>query len=106
MPDHYQQTTFEFPILVVDDNLLLRTMLEANLKTAGYRVVTAENGRQALELFRTGYYPIVLTDWVMPEMDGLELCRAIRSDDSGRYTYIILLTSQNSKNDIISGLEA
>ncbi len=106
MPDNSHQTQFEFPILVVDDNLLLRTMLEANLKSAGYQVVTAENGRQALEIFRSGYYPIVLTDWVMPEMDGLELCRAIRSDASGRYTYLILLTSQNSKNDIISGLDA
>lgn len=106
MTDQSRQTQFEFPVLVVDDNLLLRTMLESNLKAAGYRVVTAENGRQALEIFRSGYYPIVLTDWVMPEMDGLELCRAIRSDDSGRYTYLILLTSQNSKNDLISGLEA
>jgi len=106
MPDPSQQTVFPFPVLVVDDNLLLRTMLESNLKAAGYQVVTAENGRQALEIFRTGYYPIVMTDWVMPEMDGLELCRAIRSDDSGRYTYVVLLTSQNSKNDIITGLEA
>jgi len=106
MPDPSQQTPFPFPVLVVDDNLLLRTMLESNLKAAGYQVVTAENGRQALEIFRTGYYPIVMTDWVMPEMDGLELCRAIRSDDSGRYTYVVLLTSQNSKNDIITGLEA
>ncbi len=106
MPDTFQQTQFEFPVLVVDDNLLLRTMLEANLKAAGYDVVTAQNGAEAFEIFKNGFFPIVMTDWVMPEMDGLDLCRAIRSDDSGRYTYIILLTSQNSKNDIISGLEA
>ncbi|KAF0218385.1 MAG: response regulator/GGDEF domain-containing [Geobacteraceae bacterium] len=106
MTDLSQNTTFAFPILVVDDNLLLRTMLEANLKAAGYKVVTAENGKQALEIFKKDYYPIVMTDWVMPEMDGLDLCRAIRTDDSGRYTYVILLTSQNSKNDIITGLEA
>lgn len=95
-----------FPILIVDDNRLQRSVLEANLKSAGYTVVAAENGREALEQFRKGYYPIVMTDWVMPEMSGLELCRAIRQDDSGRYTYIIILTSLDSKNDIIAGLEA
>ncbi|OGU13729.1 MAG: diguanylate cyclase response regulator [Geobacteraceae bacterium GWC2_53_11] len=95
-----------FPILIVDDNRLQRSVLEANLKSIGYDVVSAENGREALEIFRKGYYPIVMTDWVMPEMNGLELCRAIRADDSGRYTYIIILTSLDSKNDIIAGLEA
>lgn len=96
----------KFPILIADDNRLQRSVLEANLKTAGYEVVSAENGREALEIFRKGYYPIVMTDWIMPEMSGLELCRAIRDDDSGRYTYIIILTSLDSKNDIIAGLEA
>lgn len=100
------QGKFPFPILVVEDTLLQRTMLENSLKNAGYDVVTAENGRQALEIFNKGYFPIVMTDWVMPQMDGLELCRAIRSDNSNRYTYIILLTSQDSKNDIIAGLDA
>lgn len=95
-----------FPILIVDDNRLQRSVLEANLKTAGYDSVAAENGKEALEIFRKGHYPIVMTDWVMPEMSGLELCRAIRQDDSGRYTYIIILTSLDSKNDIIAGLEA
>lgn len=95
-----------FPILIVDDNRLQRSVLEANLKSIGYDVVSAENGREALEIFRKGYYPIVMTDWIMPEMNGLELCRAIRADDSGRYTYIIILTSLDSKNDIIAGLEA
>ena len=98
--------SFPFPILIVDDNRLLRNMLEASLKAAGYQVVAAENGKEALDIFNRGYYPIVMTDWVMPEMDGLELCRAIRADKSGNYTYIVLLTSQDSKNDIIAGLEA
>lgn len=96
----------KFPILVADDNRLMRSVLEANLKAVGYEVVSAENGKEALEIFRKGYFPIVMTDWIMPEMSGLELCRAIREDDSGRYTYIIILTSLDSKNDIIAGLEA
>jgi len=94
------------PILIVDDNRLQRSVLEANLKAAGYQVVAAENGKEALEIFRKGHYPILMTDWIMPEMSGLELCRAIRSEESGRYTYIIILTSLDSKNDIIAGLEA
>lgn len=106
MTDETRASRFPFPILIVDDNRLLRTMLETSLKSAGYDVVMAENGKEALEIFNKGYYPIVMTDWVMPEMDGLELCRAIRADCSGRYTYIILLTSQDSKNDVIAGLEA
>ncbi len=97
---------FPQPILVVDDDRLIRTVMEGNLRAAGYDVVSAATGKEALQIFRSGYFPIVMTDWIMPEMDGLELCRAIRSDDSGRYTYIILLTSQSSKNDIIAGLEA
>jgi diguanylate cyclase (GGDEF)-like protein len=97
---------FPHPILVVDDDRLIRTVMEGNLRAAGYDVVSAATGKEALQIFRSGYFPIVMTDWIMPEMDGLELCRAIRSDDSGRYTYIILLTSLSSKNDIIAGLEA
>lgn len=106
MEETQQNPMNHYPILVVDDNRLQRTVLETSLKAAGYEVVVAENGKEGLDIFRRGYYPIVMTDWVMPEMNGLELCRAIRSDDSGRYTYIILLTSQDSKNDIIAGLEA
>jgi len=95
------------PVLVVDDSILLRSVLEDSLKQAGYPVTTAENGKEAIKLYRTGYYPIVITDWIMPEMSGLELCEAIRSDaSSSGYTYIIILTSQESKNDIIAGLEA
>lgn len=106
MNDPYQPVPIKFPILIVDDNRLQRSVLEANLKTAGYDVVAAENGKEALEIFRKGHYPILMTDWIMPEMSGLELCRAIREEESGRYTYIIILTSLDSKNDIIAGLEA
>ena len=106
MSDSFPSASFSFPILIVDDDQLLRRILETNLKTAGYEVVSAENGKDALEIYKSGYYPIVMTDWIMPEMDGLDLCRAIRKEEAERYTYIILLTSLDSKNDIIAGLEA
>lgn len=106
MEESSQPFIFPYPILIADDDRLIRSILEGSLRAAGYDVVAASNGKEALEIFRNGYYPIIMTDWVMPEMTGLELCRAIRSEDSGRYTFIILLTSQGSKNDIIAGLDA
>lgn len=94
-------------ILVVDDNQLLRSILEDSLTLAGYPVTTAESGEDALSLYRTNLYPIVITDWVMPGMSGPELCKEIRNEKSSlSYTYIIILTSQESKNDIIVGLES
>ena len=69
-------------------------------------VVSVENGQKALELFNDKFFPIVLTDWMMPEMDGLELCRAIRKNTYPGYVFIILLTAKDSKDDIIRGLRA
>ncbi len=95
-----------FPILVVEDNPVTRRLLQKTLKRSGYHVVAVENGRQALEVFRKQFFPIVITDWVMPEMDGLELCRTIREMELPGYVVIILLTAKDSKDDIIRGLDA
>lgn len=80
--------------------------MEDALVNQGYSVVTAGNGREALELLEKGDYPLILSDWMMPEMDGLELCRAIRASKNERFTYIILLTAQDARDGIIQGLEA
>ena len=95
-----------FPILIVEDNPVSRRLLEKTLIKAGHEVTSVENGRKALELFNEKFFPIVLTDWMMPELDGLELCRAIRKDTSKGYVFIVLLTAKDSKDDIVSGLEA
>lgn len=95
-----------FPVLVVDDDRFMRTVLQVNLTEAGYDVTTAENGRDALAIMNSGNFPLVMTDLVMPEMDGLDLCRAIRQKASSGYTYIILLTAQATKEDVVKGLEA
>lgn len=73
---------------------------------AGYEVASACEGREALALFNEGFYPIVFTDWMMPEMDGLQLCRAIREHVSKGYVFIFLLTARDSRDDMIAGLEA
>jgi len=101
-----QPMNHSFPILIAEDNPSSRKVLEKILQKAGYEVTSVENGRKALEAFKDAFFPIVLTDWMMPEMDGLKLCRAIRENTSRGYVFIILLTAKDSKDDIVSGLEA
>lgn len=95
-----------FPILIAEDNPVSLKLLEKTLTNAGYRVASMENGVKALELFKKKFFPIILSDWMMPEMDGVELCRAVRKTTSPGYVYIILLTAKDSKDDIITGLKA
>ncbi|OEU76802.1 MAG: diguanylate cyclase response regulator [Desulfuromonadales bacterium C00003093] len=95
-----------FPILVAEDNPVSRKILEKILVKAGHEVVSAGNGQKALELFNEKFFPIVLTDWMMPKMNGLQLCKAIRKKKSTGYVFIILLTARDSKDDIVKGLEA
>ena len=95
-----------FPILVAEDNPVSRKLLEKTLAKAGYEVSSARNGREALGLFDERFFPIVLTDWMMPEISGPELCRAIRGKPGNGYVFMILLTAKDSKEDIVEGLEA
>jgi len=102
-----QQTGRPYQILLAEDDRLTRRLLERTLLKAGYEVTSADNGQEALQLFNEKFFQIILTDWMMPEMDGLELCRAIRKgrQDLG-YVFIIIFTSKESKSDIVAGLEA
>ncbi|WP_319524022.1 diguanylate cyclase [uncultured Desulfosarcina sp.] len=95
-----------YPILLAEDDLISRQLCKKILAREGFAVTTVANGREALELFRQRFFPIVLTDWQMPEMEGPELCRAIREENPDRYVFIVMLTSKDSKENIISGLEA
>ncbi len=94
------------PILIVEDNLALSKITEKALQCAEYDVFCVFNGLQALDTLRQKFYPIVITDWEMPQMDGLELCRILRKEKFPGYIYIIMLTSRNSHSDIVAGLEA
>jgi len=106
MTNHFSGQSRQHEVLVVDDNALMRRILVEHLQELGYRTVTVSNGRQALDKLATGYYPIVITDLVMPVMDGIELCGCVRKMSLEGYVYIIMLTSQSSKEDMICGLEA
>jgi putative two-component system response regulator len=93
-------------VLIVDDDEIARELLSNALRQAGYRVRVAPDGREALAILRTAPFRIVISDWVMPEMDGIELCRQIRAGDFPSYIYVILLTSRDRTQDIVEGLTA
>lgn len=94
-------------VLIAEDDASYRNILNYQLKWAGYEVVTAENGAAAWDAFKENDPPqIVILDWMMPEMDGLEVCRRIRQQPSATPVYIIMLTAKTNKTDIVQGLEA
>ena len=99
-------TNDNFPILIAEDDAVTRMLLKKSLIKAGHEVVSVENGQKAFDLFKESFFPIVMTDWMMPEMDGLEFCRAIRKRVNPGYVFIVLLTAKDSQDDIITGLEA
>jgi two-component system cell cycle response regulator len=94
-------------ILVADDDPVSRRLVERILQKTGYEVVTADNGVQALDKLLCSDGPrLALLDWMMPELDGLEVCRRVRSRHGESYIYIILLSSKLSNEDVVAGLEA
>jgi len=93
-------------VLVIDDEPVARMAVAHMLQTAGYRVRTAGNGPAALEILRQVPLQLVVCDWSMPGMDGLEVCRAIRREFSGRYIYFLMLTSHSQPQDTLEGLAA
>ena len=93
-------------ILIVEDDPIDRAILSAALQKGGYEFAVAANGRDAIDLYSQEFFPIIISDWLMPEMDGLELCSFIRSMKTQSYIYIILLTGRESKSDLVKGLAA
>ncbi|MGC4118104.1 MAG: response regulator [Myxococcales bacterium] len=93
-------------VLVVEDTPTQSKYLSMLLEQHGYSVGTATNGREGLACLERERFPVVITDWLMPQMDGLEFCRAVRALKSESYVYIILVTAQDTKDHIVKGLEA
>ena len=94
-------------ILVAEDNVLERLLLKGSLTKWGYDVVEAVDGDQAWELLQSEDAPrLVLLDWMMPGMDGTEICQKIRQEEKPDPMYIILLTSKEQKQDVIFGLKS
>ncbi|MCK4428132.1 MAG: response regulator [candidate division Zixibacteria bacterium] len=93
-------------ILIAEDEKISRKILETTLTKAGHDVVAVEDGVKALESIRKVMPDMLVTDWMMPDLDGLELCRRVRALDLSTYVYIILLTALTQKENIIEGLDA
>jgi len=94
-------------VLIAEDDRVSRTLLESTLTKLGYTVSAVENGAQAWEAIKADNPPkLAILDWMMPEMEGIEVCRRVRELERGSYIYIILLTSRAQKQDIVAGFDA
>lgn len=94
-------------ILIAEDDAVSRRLLEVNLKRWGYEVVVCKDGAEAWEVFQQPQAPsLAILDWMMPFLDGVDLCRMVRELPHGRLAYLIMLTAKTEKADIIAGLNA
>ncbi len=93
-------------VLVVDDSATDRMVLQALVTSLGYQASIARNGREALDIVLAELPDIVITDWVMPEMEGPAFCRALRQAPAGRRVYVILFTAHNDEERLYEGLLA
>jgi DNA-binding response OmpR family regulator len=93
-------------VLIVDDDEITRLLLSAALTRLGHEVHEAGNGEQAWEAWREGAFSLIITDWLMPDLDGLEFCRRIRAEQREDYTYLILLTSRTGKTNYLEVMTA
>lgn len=93
-------------ILIVDDSKSYRHLLANILNKWGFNVIAAQDGIHALALLEVNTISVVISDWEMPVMDGVELCRQIRQRDFGHYLYLILVTARQAIEDLVHGLES
>lgn len=93
-------------ILAVDDDTVARTVLTALLKKMGHSVVEAEDGQEGWDLINTLEFGVLIVDWEMPRMDGLELTRNVRGLEREKYVYILMLTGRMGKQNFIDGINA
>jgi two-component system cell cycle response regulator len=95
-----------YNVLVVDDSPVYRKLVEQVLSTEPFSLFFAGNGAEALELYQKHSPSLVITDWMLPDFSGLELCQRIRADKTRPYTYLILMTSKTEKGNVVEGLQA
>ncbi len=97
---------FAYRFLVIDDNQQIRDLLKIKLSKSGYVVFEAENGRQGYDLLLREEIHFIITDWMMPDLTGVQLCRLIRENYHDHYIYIILITARSAMEDLTEGLSA
>jgi DNA-binding response OmpR family regulator len=94
-------------VLIAEDDRISRRLLEITLQRMNHEVVVTENGAQAWETLQGEDAPqLAVLDWMMPMMDGVDVCRLVRQQETAQYVYLILLTAKGQKEDIVAGLGA
>jgi phosphoserine phosphatase RsbU/P len=93
-------------VLLVDDDIVARAILSELLQRQGHEVVEAADGQLAWDVVKQGAINFVLSDWLMPNLAGVDLCRKIRAESLDHYIYVILCTSKGAKSDLIEGMDA
>jgi sigma-B regulation protein RsbU (phosphoserine phosphatase) len=93
-------------ILIAEDERITRATLQRQLQGWGHEVVAAEDGAEALEKFGAADFDLVITDWEMPKLSGVDLVQKIRETQRALYTYVLILTSRSDKTDVVNGIEA
>ena len=104
--DEMDATAPDFKVLVADDSPIYRKLVEHALSEKQYAVLFAKSGSEAIDLFCEHQPSLVITDWMMPDLSGIELCQSIRNHPRLTYTYIIILTGITEKNKLVKGLAA
>ena len=99
-------TARDFKVLVADDSRIYRKLVEDTLSEKQYALLFAKSGREAIDLFSEHQPSLVITDWMMPDLSGIELCEHIRNHSRQTYTYLIILTGITEKNKLVKGLAA
>ena len=105
-PDAHRPDAEALSVLIVDDDPAALRLLERYLEEGGYRVMKAASAVEALDTDRVGAPQLIVTDWAMPEMSGLELCRRFRAYEGLGFVYIIVLTAHSEKNRVVEALDA
>jgi len=93
-------------ILIVDDEIVSRKKMDLLVRSLGHETLVANDGMEAWEIWKTERPRMVITDWMMPGMDGLELCNKIREAEGSQYIYLIMVTSKEDVNDLVMGMDA
>ena len=94
-------------VLIAEDDMVSRRLLEATLSRWGYEVIVTHDGLEAWHVLQTADPPpLAILDWMMPGIDGVEVCRRVRQRAQEPYVYLLLLTTKGRKENIIEGLEA
>jgi diguanylate cyclase (GGDEF)-like protein len=93
-------------VLIADDSAVFRKLVEETLTAERYVLVFAKSGHEAIQLFETQHPALVIVDWVMPDLTGIEICQHIRSKSQAAYTYTIILTGMSDKENVVAGLAA